>query len=52
MVLTAFGTPVEERALEAEATMEEQGTCIDELERLARQHHLVAEIQESTPADL
>jgi hypothetical protein len=52
MVLAAFGTPVEERALEAEATMEEQGTLIDELERLARQHHLVAEIQETTLADL
>lgn len=52
MVLAAFGSHVEERDLEAEAKMEQEGTLIDELERLARQQQLVAEIREATIADL
>lgn len=52
MALAAFGTNVEERALEAEATMHERGTLIDGLERLARRFGLVAEIQEATVEDL
>jgi hypothetical protein len=48
MVLTAFGNPIAESILEAEARMEEDGTPIEELERLARQHGLLAEIQETT----
>src|SRR5262249_32045164 len=52
MVLAAYGTPVDESTLEAEAQMEEDGTLIDELERLARQFGLVAEIQETTMAEL
>src|SRR5258708_6842515 len=52
MVLAAFGTDVEERALEAEAKLERRGTLIDELERLARQFNLAAEIQETTVGDL
>jgi ABC-type bacteriocin/lantibiotic exporter with double-glycine peptidase domain len=52
MVLAAFGTPVAEDTLATEARIEEGGTPIEELERLARQHGLVAEIQETTVADL
>jgi hypothetical protein len=48
MVLAAFGSPIAESTLEAEARMEEDGTPIEELERLARQHGLMAEIQETT----
>ena len=46
MVLGAFGTPVEESTIEAEAQMETTGTEIGELERLARQFGLIADIQE------
>jgi hypothetical protein len=52
MVLTAFGSPLAESTLEAEAQMEEDGTPIEELERLARQHGLEAEIQETTVEEL
>jgi len=52
MVLAAFGTHVAERDLEAEAGMEEGGTPIEELERLARQFGLVAETQERTTEQL
>ncbi|GEM_PF-1617536 len=52
MVLAAFGTDVTERTLEAAASLEKRGTLIDELERLARQFNLVAEIQETTVDDL
>jgi hypothetical protein len=52
MVLAAFGTIVEEHALEAEARMEKRGTLIDELLRLARQYRLGAEIQVTTVGDL
>ena len=52
MVLAAYGTNVEERVLEDQARLEPRGTVIDELERLARQFHLVAEIQETTVEDL
>src|SRR5438552_6127207 len=52
MVLAAFGKQVAEDALAAEAGMEEGGTPIEELERLARQHGLVAKVQETTIADL
>ena len=45
MVLSAFGTLVEESTIEAEAQMEE-GTEISELERLARQFGLIADIEE------
>jgi hypothetical protein len=48
MVLASFGTDVEERSLEHQAHMEVDGTGIDELERLARQFGLAAEIQEAT----
>ncbi|HVA50282.1 MAG TPA: cysteine peptidase family C39 domain-containing protein [Pirellulales bacterium] len=46
MVLAACGTVVAERDLEDEARMEVDGTDIGELERLARQFGLAAEIQE------
>jgi hypothetical protein len=52
MVLAAFGTKVEEKVLESRARMEKGGTPIDELERLARQFGLVAEIEETTMADM
>src|SRR5438876_176688 len=52
MVLAAFGTEVAEAAIEAHAQMKERGTVIDELERLARQFHLVAEIQDATVEEL
>src|SRR5437870_5584254 len=52
MVLAAYGTEVEEATIEAEARMEEKGTDIGELERLARHFGLVAEIQEATVEDL
>jgi hypothetical protein len=52
MVLAGFGLHVAESALEAEARMEALGTPIEELERLARQFQLVAEIQETTVEDL
>jgi hypothetical protein len=52
MVLAAFGTVVAEAAIEAYAQMQERGTIIDELERLARQFHLVAEIQDTSVEEL
>jgi len=52
MVLAAFGTIVEERELEALAHLQEEGTPIDELERLAREFHLKAEIQDTTAEEL
>ncbi len=52
MVLATVGTKVEEETLEAQATMEVAGTPIEELERLARQFGLVAEIQETTVEQL
>jgi len=52
MVLAAFGMHVAEGDLEAEARMEEGGTPIEELERLARQFGLVADIQERTVEQL
>jgi hypothetical protein len=52
MVLAAFGTEVEERAIEANATLERRGTLIDEVQRLARLFKPVAEIQETTVDDL
>jgi hypothetical protein len=52
MVLAAYGRHVPESELEAQARMETQGTRIDELERLARQCQLVAEIQEATVEEL
>jgi hypothetical protein len=48
MALAAFGTQVEEQALEALARMEAAGTPVEELARLARLHGLVAEVQETT----
>jgi hypothetical protein len=52
MVLASFGTDVEEGALEVQAHMERDGTEIGELERLARQFGLVADIQEATVEQL
>jgi hypothetical protein len=52
MALAAFGTRVSGGDLEAEAHREEAGTPINALERLARQHHLVAEIREATVEEL
>jgi hypothetical protein len=52
MVLAVYGTRVSERILAAQASVQERGTHIDELERLARRFHLVAEIQETNPRDL
>src|SRR6266571_2622238 len=52
MVLAAYGTHVPESELEARAGMTPKGTPIDELERLARQFGLVAEMQEATVEDL
>ena len=52
MVLAAFGTHVSESTLEAQTLMKERGTLIDELERLARQYGLVAQIRETTVDDL
>lgn len=52
MVLAAYGRNVEESELEAQARMEVNGTPIDELERLARQFRLEAEIEETTVAEL
>ena len=46
MVLEAFDSQVEESTIETEARMEEEGTEIGELERLARKFGLVADIQE------
>jgi beta-phosphoglucomutase-like phosphatase (HAD superfamily) len=48
MVLAAFGKDVEESTLEGQARLEEDGTEIAELERLARQFGLLAEIQDPT----
>ena len=52
MVLAAYGIPVQESELEAQARMEPNGTPIGELERLARQFGLVAEIQDTTVEEL
>jgi ABC-type bacteriocin/lantibiotic exporter with double-glycine peptidase domain len=48
MVLAAYGKDVEEGELAAQAQLEETGTPIEELERLARRHGLVAEIRHVT----
>lgn len=52
MVLAAHGTDVLESDLESQARMEEEGILIDELERLAREYGLVAEIQNTTVEEL
>jgi ABC-type bacteriocin/lantibiotic exporter with double-glycine peptidase domain len=52
MVLAAYGTHLDESAIEAEATMEDEGAPIEEIARLARRYGLIAEIQETTVADL
>jgi hypothetical protein len=52
MVLAAFGTPIAESSIEAEAHTEEHGIPIEELERLAGQHGLEVAIQETTVEDL
>ena len=52
MVLASFGTNVEEGMLRGEAHMETDGTEIAELERLARQIGLVADIEEATVEQL
>jgi hypothetical protein len=52
MVLAAFGTYVAERTLVAQAHMEPDGTEIGELERLARQFGLMADIEETTVRQL
>jgi Peptidase C39 family len=48
MVLGAFGRHMTESVLEAEACLEARGTSIEELERLARQFQIVAEVREAT----
>jgi hypothetical protein len=50
MVLTAFGSDIEESTLEGQTNMEPQSTEIGELARLARQFGLVASVQE-VPVD-
>jgi hypothetical protein len=52
MVLAAYGRHVQESELEAQARMEPKGTRIDELERLARQYRLVAEVRDTTVEEL
>jgi hypothetical protein len=52
MVLAAFGVEVAEATLEAQVQMQERGTVIDELERLAKHFHVVAEIQDPTVEEL
>jgi ABC-type bacteriocin/lantibiotic exporter with double-glycine peptidase domain len=52
MVLAAYGTHLDESAIEAETTIEDEGAPIEEIERLARRYGLVAEIQETTLTDL
>ena len=52
MVLAAFGTDVEESTLESQASLKEDGTEIAELERLARQFGLLAEIQDPTVEEI
>jgi hypothetical protein len=42
MALAAYGTAIEEAKLKAQARGEVDGTDIGELERLARQDHLVS----------
>jgi hypothetical protein len=48
MVLAAYGTDVRESTLESLAQLEPGGIEISELERLARQFRLVADIHEAT----
>jgi Peptidase C39 family len=52
MVLASFGSYVEEGVLQGKAHMETDGTAIGELERLARQFGLVADIEEATVEQL
>lgn len=52
MVLAAFGTDVEEADLEARVHLEEEGTPIEEVERLARHYGLSASIPSATIEDL
>lgn len=52
MALAGFGFQVEEQTLEAAARIDEDGLEIGELERLARQFHLLAEIQDVPVGEL
>lgn len=52
MVLAAYGTVVAESALEDRTRLEPGGTEIGELEHLARRFGLVADLQETTIAQL
>jgi hypothetical protein len=52
MVLAAYGQQVSESELQAQARREQRGVHIGELERLARLHDLMAEIQETMIHDL
>lgn len=52
MVLAAFGTNIEERELEGQARIDEEGTPIEELERLAQLFGLDARIEETTVAEM
>src|SRR5438105_2655562 len=52
MVLAAYGTNVDESTLRSQARMEPDGTEIGELERLARQFGIVADVQETTVEQL
>lgn len=51
MALGGFGVNVDERTIEANARLEDEGTRIDELERLARAFGLRAEIEYTTVVD-
>ncbi len=48
MVLAAFGTEVPESLLEEQAHLEPEGTHISELERIARQFGLIANVEVAT----
>lgn len=52
MVLAAYGMDVDESVLRMSAHVEQEGTRIDEVERLTRQFGLCAEIQEPTVEQL
>ena len=52
MVSAAFGTEVEESTLESQSSLDEDGTTIAELERLARHFGLIGEIHEASTEQL
>jgi hypothetical protein len=52
MVLAAYGVQVDEGSIEVQAQLEPTGTAIGELERIARQFGLAAEVLERTTEQL